>query len=646
MANFTDRSGRAIRLGSKLAAGGEGTVYDVLGQPDTVAKIYHKPLTAERAEKIEAMCGLSTAALQRMTAWPSELVLTGNRSAAGLLMPKLQGFKDVHKLYSPKSRKAEFPAANVNFLVQASINIAAAFATVHDAKCVIGDVNHGGVTVADNATVKLIDCDSFQVDARGRMFFCEVGVPTFTPPELQAKPFRGIIRTRNHDNFGLAVLIFHLLFIGRHPFAGRFLGRGDMQIETAIQQFRFAYGSDRQTQMEPPPNVPPLMTVTPAVAALFERAFSRSAANSARPDAVEWIAALTGLSKQLVICKRNRNHAHIANLGACPLCQVETAIGVDLFNIAVFDGTQRQQFDLAAFTRALDSVRLANLPPPLREADLGVVQPSAAALKVAEDQRAEVLLNRWFIFTIVVVTLVLCAALPNAVVLWLICGAAAWGMINQRTGKSATSHFLSDLRSAEARHQAALSRYHQFNVTSGPFHKKKRYLESKRAALLAIPGRRTGQINQLELQRLKQQRDRYLGQYFIDSADIPGIGPGRKATLASYGIETAADIEQSKIQAVPGFGPAMSAKLTGWRTVIERGFVFNPAQQIDPQLIVALDQQLRSEQRSLEQALLSGVTELTQSARQQEQQQTLLRRDLEDCLRAMAQARADHIAVQ
>jgi DNA-binding helix-hairpin-helix protein with protein kinase domain len=50
----------------------------------------------------------------------------------------------------------------------------------------------------------------------------------------------------------------------------------------------------------------------------------------------------------------------------------------------------------------------------------------------------------------------------------------------------------------------------------------------------------------------KQQLEQYLENFFIEHATIPGIGPGRKATLESYGIGTAADVDKQKIVAVPG----------------------------------------------------------------------------------------------
>src|SRR5215470_17432417 len=110
MPTFADCSGQPIRLGARLGAGGEGSVYEVNGRPDTVAKIYHKPLTPERAQKIVAMASLCGQGLQQATAWPSGIIMADGQTPHGLLMPRVSGCKDIHKLYSPKSRKTEFPA--------------------------------------------------------------------------------------------------------------------------------------------------------------------------------------------------------------------------------------------------------------------------------------------------------------------------------------------------------------------------------------------------------------------------------------------------------------------------------------------------------------------------------------------------------
>src|SRR5262249_54482282 len=147
------------------------------------------------------------------------------------------------------------PDADWRFLLHTATNLAKAVACVHKEGCVVGDLNPNNAVVSAEGTVKLIDCDSIQVTIRDRTYSCPVGVPLFTAPELQGKPLRGVIRTQEQDNFALAVLVFHLLFLGRHPFAGMYAGRGDMPIEKAIAEHRFAYGADRaRVSMSPPPH--------------------------------------------------------------------------------------------------------------------------------------------------------------------------------------------------------------------------------------------------------------------------------------------------------------------------------------------------------------------------------------------------------
>ena len=290
--------------------------------------------------------------------------------------------------------KAEFPAADWRFLIRSAANTARAFAAIHDTGCVIGDVNHGGVCVSDRATVRLIDCDSFQVAVAGRRFLCEVGVPTFTPPELQGRPFRGVVQTPNHDNFGLAILIFHLLFMGRHPFAGRFLGQGDMSIEKAIAEFRFAYGAARGAfQMEPPPNTPSMGIASHGVASLLERAFSPNGTREgARPEAKEWISSLDALERQLKTCHVNPSHIYADGLDHCPWCRLEAATGAFLFSFVVRSAPSIG-VDMGAVWTRIAAVARPGSAPPLP--DWSTVSPSPEAGRTKSTSRPPLLDFRW-----------------------------------------------------------------------------------------------------------------------------------------------------------------------------------------------------------------------------------------------------------
>ncbi len=307
LTTFLDSKGEIIFLGKEIGRGGEGSVFEVKDRADLVAKIYHEPIDEEKAEKLRLMAHSKNDKLLRLAAWVTEVVYFENRQeVAGFLMPKLDFGKAIHELYNPQSRRKIFPEADWRFLVRAAANLARAFSVVHSHGHAIGDVNHGNVIIAPDATVRLIDCDSYHFNAPEKSFFCEVGVSTHTPPELQGKTLREIARTANHDSFGLAVLIFQLLFMGRHPFSGAFLGDAENTLESSIRERRFAYGDGAKSRlMKQPPGTLALEAVSAPIAALFERAFLET---ENRPTAREWIENLDNLAQNLHQCPVNAKH--------------------------------------------------------------------------------------------------------------------------------------------------------------------------------------------------------------------------------------------------------------------------------------------------------------------------------------------------
>lgn len=348
----------------------------------------------------------------------------------------------------------------------------------------IGDVNHGGVLVSEKATVRIIDCDSFQFEAGGKRFFCDVGVPTFTPPELQGKPFRGIARTPNHDNFGLAILVFHLLFMGRHPFAGRFLGRGDMSLEKAIAEFRFAYGvNHRAYQMEPPPNVPPLTVASPAVASLFERAMSPAAAqNGARPTGKEWIVTLEGLEKLLKTCNANVSHSYFKDLGSCPWCHLEAATGVVLFNIWIQRGPQPHFGSIDALWAAIIAVPSPGPVPVIQQSTN--IAPSADAAAHGRARRAKGLLGYGALIAALVLLVV---ALPQAFFVIAIGGIFAWRAVARWASSENELSRFRNVESVAQSHWNSLKTRWDADASEEPFRAQLRQLEHERDQLRDLP---------------------------------------------------------------------------------------------------------------------------------------------------------------
>src|SRR6266571_7241445 len=241
--SWLDESGNLIRLGARLTTpGGEGVIYELANDPTRVAKIYHQAPQSQKVTKLKHLRSLASKSLLEIAAWPTSLLFDVNHRqvARGFIMSLVKG-KEIHRLYGPHDRYVEFPSASWDFLIHVAKNSAAAFETLHEHDVVMADVNEKNLLVTSNGYVRLIDCDSYQFSHASVVFHCDVGVPLWTPPELQARDFRGLVRTKNHDRFGLAVLMFQLLFMGRHPFAGVPDRPEQFEIERAISQFLFAF---------------------------------------------------------------------------------------------------------------------------------------------------------------------------------------------------------------------------------------------------------------------------------------------------------------------------------------------------------------------------------------------------------------------
>jgi DNA-binding helix-hairpin-helix protein with protein kinase domain len=616
----------AIKLGALLGEGGEGKVFEVADDPRLAFKQYHRPLAGAERAKIEALIDMAPENVGDFAAWPLRTVKDPMGRVTGIVMPRIRDAREINVLYSPKARRHVFPSADWRFLIQAALNAAGAFANVHALGCVIGDVNQSSVLVRRNAQVVLIDCDSYQVKTPHAVHLCDVGVPIFTAPELQDEPLDKIERTPNHDAFGLAVLIFHLLFMGRHPFAGRPHESGDLPIEKAIQQYRFAFSADRaRVRLDPPPHTLALSALPAEIASMFERAFAPAGAQpQARPSPVEWHGALTALASRLERCTQEPSHLFAPEAGACPWCGIENATGAALF--------RTRQRPVAAPSVVRDSLGIADIeklwlnlqrtPPPAPaveprlEALMQTASAGAEARRVGVIRRARVYGSAGAglaAFLSVVF-------LPDGGLFWACAaGAAAFAIpfwCLDRVGRGAMLRIVGMRDAAHASWDQFLARW-RAGATSAPFDALMARLAQLRAeyARLAGPLRKKAHDRETAHQRATQdwarlmsarakalslradpallsrypmsaaaivatgeeQLARYLDQFTIAKATIPDVGPGRAAKLASYGIETAADITQAALANVPGFGDHLTKRLLGWRKDVERGFRFDPA---------------------------------------------------------------------
>lgn len=621
MMQYVNQNGQTITLQGKIGVGGEGAVYGIAGIPNFVAKIYHQPATSEKAAKLTAMAELSTPEILRFAAWPTgTLHQSRGGDTLGIILPRIKDFREIHELYSPAHRKVRFPRMDWRFLIRTARNCAVAFTTLHDHRIVIGDVNQGNLLVSKRAMVSLIDCDSFQVSVNGRLYRCPVGVAHFVPPELQGARLPEVNRTANHDNFGLATMIFHLLLMGRHPFSGRYSGPGDMPIEKAIRDYRFAYSSSAASlQMAPPPHSLTLADLPQEIGLLFERAFAKgSEFENVRPPAYVWAQALERLERQLCRCKDDPGHVYATVLSCCPWCKVMREGAPNFFISVTIQAvvSRSAAFDFVGiwariqavprpdqvFTRAQRRSSNMVIPRPIPAASdedrpirnaVGIISAIGAALTLFA-----------FVFSwIAVFSVPVCVVFA---VWWYVLETNSPLRQLKRDRRRVYHSKTQDLKRAQANLHTVAQRYRQqFEVKLESMRQLKRTYEQ-------LKTQRDTELHALQQNVRQSQMNEHLQRFFICDASISGIGTGRTLTLVSYGIETAYDIEEGAVMSVPGFREALTWKLMDWRRQKEHDFQFNPSKGIPQADIQALEMKYAQKRSQCERPFQRGPHELHQ----------------------------------
>ncbi|HEV7516033.1 MAG TPA: hypothetical protein VGR07_07010, partial [Thermoanaerobaculia bacterium] len=355
----------------------------------------------------------------------------------------------------------------------------------------------------------------------------------------------------------------------------------------------------------------PLAALSSEVAGLFERAFSPRGVQGGRPAAQEWAAGLESLGRQLRTCDRHPAHHFLRDLPACPWCDIEARSGVLLF--ALWLATPPQAGAPGIFQLALIWARIAAVPhpgaaPPLP--DPGSLRPQPSAAAAQEGRKRLWRIAAGILFGLAGSGASLLAG-SGAVILFPICLGIAWSIIQSGP------HPVRDLARGELRAAQAELRTKAWDAEASPasFVAKLSGLEQKRAAYLGLPAARQRGLAQLQASLRQRQLDRFLGQHRIERAKIKHIGPARRATLQSYGVETAADVQPATITRIPGFGPTLAQALLEWRLALERAFVFDPTRGVDPVDIRALDGNLANQKAQLEREFTGGATQLEQIRR-------------------------------
>lgn len=607
-----------LHIDKRIGKGGEGEVFAISNMPGFAVKTYLPGIVAERENKVRAMVSARLADNASMVAFPQHVAVDGRGTFVGFVMRLVDDHKEIHELQTPSSRQKHFPKADYAFIVRVALNIARVFAQVHATGCVVGDINQRGILVSPTATVAFIDADSFQVSDGAQRYMCVVGVPEYTPPELQGKSLKTVVRTTDHDAFGLAVCLFQLLCMDRHPFSGRFTGHGDMSLEKAIEEYRFAYSS-RNTGMVPPPGTVQLDDLTPKIGQLFEMAFSPIHVGK-RPSVPTWVEALGELEAALRVCSRNKLHRYARNVKECPWCRMENEYGrplfldTDLTNVHVpkgrLDPVAGFVLDIPALMSAINGV---SIPPTILVTIpqvSGTPAPSQAASDALSKKRLAPLAKIAGVGVISVAAYAFASGIPGIVAL----GIAAFGGWLLFRSSSPADGLLEQHRKAAR----ALSSHIEQHQRSSPI---ERVLRKKAEALDTIDEFKQlasafGNVrNEYEKHRRQTQLDDHLSLFPIRGARITKVNSGDIAQLASYGFSTAFDVKRRDVQKVNGIGPVKASNIAAWIRRVEVKFQFQSAYTPEDQRHIQKAQnEIITKQQGLDERLKKLIGELRHEA--------------------------------
>jgi DNA-binding helix-hairpin-helix protein with protein kinase domain len=319
-----------------LGSGGEGSVYKLAKNQNILVKIY-TDRALERMpdieDKIKAMVNQKPGLLDynglTIIAWPSYVVYDEFHRFVGYVMRRVQAKNQLSHVITPGLQKAKFPNITYYDRVVIAINLAKVMGFLHQNNTVIGDINTSDFFVYPGFEIGLVDTDSFQVTANNRLFHCKVFTPDYTPPEVidaKKKSSVEVKRIPNHDNYGLAILIFQILMMGVHPFSARIkstLGFDGNAINYNMEHEIFPYNT-LNGNITPPKNAFPFSLLPKYIQELFNRAFAKHAlSDNDRPTTEEWVEKLKLLKESLKKCRKDKTHFYPNHFQKCPICARE-----------------------------------------------------------------------------------------------------------------------------------------------------------------------------------------------------------------------------------------------------------------------------------------------------------------------------------
>jgi len=230
-----------LKLIKNIGSGGEGFIYQT--NNNRIIKIYKDEKRFEnKFRKLSLM--LNHPLSIKGVCWPTDMVFNINKEPIGYLMDKAAGHQMQTSLFIKPLLKKYFPKWTKKDTIDLSLTILQNIESLHKSNVIIGDLNPFNIIIKSSKTVFFVDTDSFQIEH----YPCPVGTVNFTPPEIQGKDYKSFLRTKKHEYYAVATLVFMILLPGKPPYSQQ----GGTNPAANIKKMDFSYPLGEKTNKKTP----------------------------------------------------------------------------------------------------------------------------------------------------------------------------------------------------------------------------------------------------------------------------------------------------------------------------------------------------------------------------------------------------------
>ncbi len=307
---FKGRStGTIYEAGPILDQAGEAAVYRTKGDATKLLKIFFTPPSQKSARKFELLTTFS----KKISGAALPLEVLSNPSTnevLGMVIPFFADAIPLNQLMTQSGRISSGVGPELFQAVRTAKIIAEAMSRLHLAGLVEGDVSDSNFMVRLDASKNptfayVIDCNSLQFSQRTKngneIYESGVATEAFTAPEIQHTDWSTSKRTVFSDSFGLAVIVWLLVFNRSHPFSVVTPPDEDAEpIGERIAKFQFPFSPRLPLPFGwSPPTLNPGLSVLPGEIKKYLFTCFTDADERNRPTASDWASALRRWEQRL-----------------------------------------------------------------------------------------------------------------------------------------------------------------------------------------------------------------------------------------------------------------------------------------------------------------------------------------------------------